>query len=106
MKIAKDRGYKEEDWDEAEILRVGTVMWNAVLMGGDIFANDLTKLEDDLKPTYYPILKPEIRIHGKKCEFGIAGTHVNPDDAKTTRPWGWKTLVRINSENLLNLSRW
>ena len=87
MKIAKDRGYKEEDWDEAEILRVGTVMWNAVLMGGDIFANDLTKLEDDLKPTYYPILKPEIQqlITGKEPQVGIVGTDVNSDDAKTTR---------------------
>ena len=86
MKIAKDRGYKEEDWDEAEILRVGTVMWNAVLMGGDIFANDLTKLEDDLKPI---LPNSETRnsatYHGKEPQVGIVGTDVNSDDAKTTR---------------------
>ena len=104
MKIAKDRGYKEEDWDEAEILRVGTVMWNAVLMGGDIFANDLTKLEDDLKPTYYPILKPEIQqlITEKNHKLALLEPMLTPMTQKP-RDWGLENIGPYRTPELAQL---
>ena len=60
MRIAKKRGYDDNQWDDIRYARTGAILWNACLMGAQLFAKVSMRLDNDEHLTEYVAFKPEI----------------------------------------------
>lgn len=102
--IAEKRGYEVDKWTENALLQSGVVLWNAVLIGGEIFSNSLMKQEDDINDTYYPILREDVqkRIDERNAEFALLEPMLTPMLDKP-RPWGRENIGPYRTPELAKL---
>lgn len=59
LRLAAERGHDENVWHEGELVRCGSILWNAIVFGTNIFVEKFIKEGDDKWKTYYPKLTDE-----------------------------------------------